>query len=349
MKAFLRRTAQILDIREAEVPEVLKNSPLKTLRVNHLKFEPGTTTAEADNIVLKELAKAEVDAHPVPWYGDAYTFNVEDTSKVQSLALTQEGKIFIQNPSSYLPVLALEPTDDARILDMCSAPGGKASMIAILAGTSSNLVLNEPKGWRLRKLNEVVEMLGLTDATISSFDGRHLPNLLVPQKFGRVLVDAECSTEAGMNFASKNPLKGWSLQMVKRLSVLQKQLITAGYDLLEPGGILVYSTCTLSPEENEGVITSLLQRREGAIIQPLKFNAEKNIRKIKTWEGIKYPAEVSSGVLRIYPSDHMEGFFVARIRKSTNEPRTDRTFTNPVDLKEIASRYCDINRAAILN
>ena len=120
------------------------------------------------------------------------------------------------------------------------------------------------------------------------------------------------------------------------MSVLQKQLISAGYDLLKPGGVLIYSTCTFAPEENEAVIASLLERRPDAIVQPLIFASEKRIRKIKSWKGKHYPAHISESVLRIFPSDYMEGFFVARVRKPTGNQSLDSKYIEPVDITQLA-------------
>jgi len=208
-------------------------------------------------------------------------------------------------------------------------------MIASLTGKPTNLTLNEPKETRVKKLQEVLDIQGVIGAQIISEDGRHLPNQLT-NKFDRVIIDAECSTEAGINFLSKAPLSGWSEEYILGLSVLQKQLISAGYDLLKPGGVLIYSTCTFAPEENEAVIASLLERRSDAVVQPLVFTAEKRIRKIKSWKGKHFPAHISESVLRIYPSDYMEGFFVARIRKPTGQGKLDSKITDQVDLAKLA-------------
>lgn len=325
----MERTATILGVQESEIKNILVNHSFKSFRINWLKYH-----GSKDELV-KSIVQLGVNLWPLKWFDDAYVFNSEDTALLQASEFAQQGQIFIQNPSSYLPVIALEARPNDHILDMCSAPGGKATMIASLTKNPSNLTLNEPKEARVKKLQEVLDLQGVIGAKITSEDGRHLPNQL-SAKFERVLVDAECSTEAGINFLSKAPLTGWSEQCILGMSVLQKQLISAGYDLLKPGGVLVYSTCTFAPEENEAVIASLLERRPDAVVQPLVFTAEKRIRKIKSWNGKHFPAHISESVLRIYPSDYMEGFFVARIRKPLEDSKANLELTKPLDLSQLA-------------
>jgi len=331
---FLKRTANILGVHESEIKNILINHTFKSFRINSLKYNG------PHNELITKIENLGVQIWPLKWLSSAFIFNSEDTATIQASEYAQKGYIFIQNPSSYLPVLALEAGHSDTILDMCSAPGGKATMIASLTGKPHNLTLNEPKSARVDKLKEVLVMQGASDATIVSEDGRHLPELL-NKAFDRVIIDAECSTEAGINFLSRSPLIGWSEERILGLSVLQKQLISAGYDLLKPGGVLIYSTCTFAPEENEAVISSLLERRPDAVIQPLIFAPEKKIRKIKSWQGKHLPSHVSEGVLRIYPSDYMEGFFLARIRKPTEDNELNSGFNEPLDIVAIAKALVD--------
>lgn len=337
LKVFTRRTAQILDVSEREVADILVNPPHKGVRINSLRFDADQDDTTRGQIVKDALSTEGIDVQPLDWFDDAYIFDAADTGKLQQHELTQAGKIFIQNPSSYLPVFALEPAEGHNILDMCSAPGGKTALIAaLMADNEAEIIANEPKGRRMQRLKEVLGTLGVNNVVFADHDGKHLPNLFGHNRFDRVLVDAECSTEAGINFESKTPLKGWSIDRVKRVSVLQKQLITAAYDLLLPGGVLVYSTCTLSPEENEGVVTSLLERREDAVVQPVSFDAEKTIRSIKIWQGKRYPKEVYEGAIRVFPHDYMEGFFLSRIRKPTGVKEIDDSFEDVVSIESVA-------------
>jgi 16S rRNA (cytosine1407-C5)-methyltransferase len=334
LSVFTRRTAQILDVAKSDVPDIMVAASQKAVRVNPLQFS-GESAPEQHEIVESELS-SHFEIEKLPWYDGAYLFEAFDTPAVQAHPLTQEGKTFIQNPSSFLPVIALDPARGQNILDMCSAPGGKTSLIAAMTMESKPAITaNEAKGRRAQRMREVFGTLGVEGVVALDHDGRHLPAILGRSKFDRILVDAECSTDAGINFGSSNPLKDWTLDRVQRMHILQKQLITSAYDMLQPGGVLVYSTCTLSPEENEGVVTSLIERRKDAIIQPLEFSAEETVRKIKKWNGTQYPDAVAKGIVRIFPGEHMESFCLTRIRKPSGDENVDVKFKHPVILEEL--------------
>ncbi|MFZ3010082.1 MAG: RsmB/NOP family class I SAM-dependent RNA methyltransferase [Candidatus Microsaccharimonas sp.] len=334
LSVFTRRTAQILNITKDEVANVMVTPSQKAVRVNALRFE-NETPQEQKAVV--ESGLEQFDIKELPWFDGAYLFNAADTPNVQAHELTQEGKTFIQNPSSFLPVIALEPNRGHEILDMCSAPGGKAALIAAMAKSveGAEIFANEPKARRAQRMREVFGVLGADSIVSLDQDGRHLPAILGLARFDRILVDAECSTDSGINFESSNPLKDWTVDRVQRMSTLQKQLITSAYDMLQPGGVLVYSTCTLSPEENEEVVASLIGRRKEAIVQPLEFDSEETVRKIKKWNGTQYPTEVSNGVVRIFPTEYMESFCLTRIRKPTGDQTIDVSFAKPVILEEV--------------
>jgi 16S rRNA C967 or C1407 C5-methylase (RsmB/RsmF family) len=139
--AFTQRMSQILDVKPRRIPEIFSNHPYKTVRANPLKIEGD----DYDSYVAEMLSDAEIDADPLGWIEGAYVFDVENTAHVQSLKSVQCGAAFIQNPSSYLPVLALDVQPGQKILDMCSAPGGKASFIGALTDNRAELMVNEPK------------------------------------------------------------------------------------------------------------------------------------------------------------------------------------------------------------
>lgn len=337
LDTFIRRTSQILDITKDEVPELLVAAKKKSVRVNQLKF---AEIALGEQCRIVEEGLDDFNIEKLPWYNGAFLFDAKHTPSVQSHELTQEGKTFIQNPSSFLPVIALEPSSGGSILDMCAAPGGKTALIAALArhNEDAEIFANEPKSRRAQRLREVLGMLGANNVVSVSHDGRHLISFLGRDRFDKILVDAECSTDSGINFESSNPMKDWNLDRVRRMSILQKQLITSAYDMLSPGGILVYSTCTLSPEENEEVVMSLLERRSSAIIQPMEFSSELTARNLKKWNGKHYTEGVFGGVVRVCPNEYMDSFCLARIRKPTGDRTIDKAYEAPIIIEELIDK-----------
>ncbi len=220
------------------------------------------------------------------------------------------GLLYVQEAVQTLPVIALDPRPGEAVLDLCAAPGGKSTHIAARMAGDGPLVLNEPSGRRQQGLLANVNRLGLLNATITAYRGEDFP---LRARFDRILVDAPCSAEGTLR---KEPSlrTGASERTIARLARLQKRMIVRAYDLLRPGGVLVYSTCTLAPEENESVVAHLLQARP-ARLTPLSLPGE-IAPGLTAWEGETYPAEVG-GCARVYPHRFDSGGgFVARFERS---------------------------------
>jgi 16S rRNA (cytosine1407-C5)-methyltransferase len=333
-QTFIARIADILSVDRTRIPQILVNFPLKAARRNALKTNRSMTE------IIDEVKQLGIKPQPLTWYPDAFLFPAYRTNELAASHLVLQGALFIQNPSSFLPVLALEPSRGDSFLDICSAPGGKGAHFAALVHNDGEFVLNDFDTRRLQKLRHLIDLLGVrSDAKITTFDGRRIVAELTGQLFDKILLDAECSTEATVNFLARNPMVGWSLEEIERLSHLQAKMITQAYDLLRPGGVLVYSTCTFAPEENEQTISRLLKRRPEALVQQLTFDAEKTAPIITQWQGTSYHPEVVK-CLRIFPSEYMEGFFISRIVKPTGDTAQDERLSKvTVDLDSLAQKY----------
>jgi NOL1/NOP2/sun family putative RNA methylase len=219
------------------------------------------------------------------------------------------GLLYIQEAVQLLPALALDPKPGDAVLDLCAAPGGKATQIAARMHGEGPLVANEPSGRRQQALLANVNRLGVLNATITAYRGESFP---LRTRFDKILVDAPCSAEGTLR---KEPsLRGGaSKAAIARLAKLQKRLIARAYDLLRPGGVLVYSTCTFAPEENESVASHLLDARD-ALLTPLSlpFDASPGLTE---WDGKTFPSEVR-GCARVYPHQiDSGGGFLARFER----------------------------------
>ena len=181
------------------------------------------------------------------------------------------GYIYPQALSSSLPVMALAPEPDQLVLDMCAAPGGKATHIAQIMNDTGLVVANDRRHKRLMSLMANVKRLGITNTLIIRSRGEHL-NL--PYRFDRVLVDAPCSGEGKYRIDAGGGIRHMRFGRTD-LPAIQKALILRGYDMLKPGGILVYSSCTLNVHENEGVVNYLLSKRNADLMDfrpPVPFS-----------------------------------------------------------------------------
>ncbi|KAK2466996.1 hypothetical protein APHAL10511_001254 [Amanita phalloides] len=223
------------------------------------------------------------------------------------------GHYMLQAASSFLPVIALSPQPEERVLDMASAPGGKTTHMAALMQNSGIIFANDANKARLKSLTANVHRLGCKNVIVCSYDGREFPKVM--GGFDRVLLDAPCS---GTGVISKDA----SVKINKTgrdfslLSHLQKQLILCAIDSVSPdsktGGYLVYSTCSVTVDENEAVVDYALRKRRNAklVDTGLSFGQEG----FTQYRGKMFSPSVRL-TKRFYPHVHnMDGFYVAKFK-----------------------------------
>ncbi|MEI6082768.1 MAG: 16S rRNA (cytosine(967)-C(5))-methyltransferase RsmB [Verrucomicrobiota bacterium] len=205
------------------------------IRINTLRTG-GTTSPLA----------AEPTAHPLAW-------RVTDSAGMFSSPAWKNGEFYVQDPSTLLAVDALDPQPGEAILDMCAAPGGKTTYIAAKMQNRGQIIAADSSNVRLGLVTENCRRLGITIvATLACANGRCLRG----RQFDRVLVDAPCSNTGVMR--RRVDLR-WRLQPaeITRLAAIQKKLLTDAGQFVKPGGVLVYSTCSVEAQENEQVVTQL--------------------------------------------------------------------------------------------
>lgn len=305
--AWVQRTALALNISEADAIALLATPRQQSIRLNPIRQHAITTLTQ-----LRTLG----------WHGKAYEwmpqgYTVESDIKVlRDSDLVQSGKVFIQNAASWLPALALNPQPYETILDVCAAPGGKTSHIAALSNNQARIYANDNSRARLAKLRANTERMGAEVEMYTLYDARFIARKLEGQLFDKILLDAPCSGEGLMNIRDSKSLTTWSVAHIKRLQQLQKTLITQSWQLLKPGGTLVYSTCTMAPEENEAIIDYLLRSQDNATVTPLTVDVPNVVPAVITWNNKVYSKAVE-GCLRLQPSQHIEAFFVCKLQKTS--------------------------------
>ncbi|ENN74830.1 hypothetical protein HUJ04_003087 [Dendroctonus ponderosae] len=234
------------------------------------------------------------------------------------------GHYIIQGASSFLPVMALAPQENERILDMSSAPGGKASHIAALMKNTGVLFANDSNKDRTKAIVGNFHRLGVVNSVITCMDGRNIPKLM-KVFFDRVLLDAPC-TGTGV-VAKDNSVKTSKNEIdIQRCYNLQRQLLLAAIDSVNAksptGGYIVYSTCSVLLEENEWVIDFALKKRNVKLVDTgLGFGTEgfTKYRHLRLHPTLNLTR-------RFYPHEHnMDGFFVAKLKKFSNVIPTSDT------------------------
>lgn len=259
---------------------------------------------------LKSQQKFE---QPIEWAPNCYWFD-GDRSELTHSKDFEEGRIYLQNAASFIPPTLLDLKPSHRILDMCAAPGGKASHIAALTGNKAELWVNDNSRARLNRMVSNLQNLGVKPHNTTLYAVDTLRHQLPHEYFDRILLDAPCSGEGMITLDDPHALDHWSVAQIKRLQRIQKKAIATAWELLRPGGVLVYSTCTMAPEENEAVVDYLLRKQENAQLLPIELDLPNRIPTVKTWNNKTFSNDLSN-CLRLGPSEDIEAFFVAVFRK----------------------------------
>lgn len=278
----------------------------RSIRVNTLKI------SVQDFLIRAE--KKGWDLTPVPWCDTGFWIerNSEDKTPLGNTAEHMAGLFYIQEASSMMPVTALLMNQENSlntVLDVAAAPGSKTTQIAAAMNNKGALVANEFSASRIKGLYSNIQRCGVRNVALTNFDGRVFGGWL-PEQFDAILLDAPCSGEGTIR-KDADAMNNWSKESVLEIADTQKDLIESAFHALKPGGVLVYSTCTLNLEENQQVCHHLKQTFADAVefedLTQLFPNAEQAI--------------TEDGFLHIYPQIFdSEGFFVARMRKLASAP-----------------------------
>lgn len=252
---FTNRLHLLYQDNKEEVLKTFSEEKPITFRINTLK----SSRQEMFNVFANHTLHIE----PVSWYDTAFIFRGPKSS-LTTLPEYRQGKFYIQNLSSMIPALALEPTQGNSVLDIAAAPGSKTTQLAVMMGGEGELVANDISRARIFKLKDNLSQQGITTIKILNLPGERLWRKY-PEYFDRVLVDAPCSMEGRITTSDPDSYKDWSVKKIKELSHRQQYLLRSAITATKVGGIIVYSTCTLAPEENEGVIDWILEKEGDAV------------------------------------------------------------------------------------
>ena len=271
-----------------------------TLRVNTLKY----------NIqdLMRYFREINIKFERVNFYNDALIIKNANEKEIQKLEIYEKGYIYLQSLSSMVPPIYLEAKENESILDMASAPGSKTTQISAMMKNTGHIVANELDKIRCERLKSNVENQGVTNAEIINGYGEKLGDKYL-ESFDRVLLDTPCSGEGRFIAEIPGTYRNWSVRTVKELSKIQKKLIKSGYNALKPGGIMVYSTCTLNLEENENILKWAL---ENLNLKMMDINLD--IKGAIPGDSLDTKLGIEKAI-KILPTKETEGFFVAKLKK----------------------------------
>lgn len=299
---YIEELQAIFGTDTAAYQDLMAQPPYKGLSVNRLKARPETLLAELPFATEKS-----------PFYADGY-YICGESDGVGRHPYHQAGAFYVQEPSATSAVTLLDIQPNDKVLDLCAAPGGKSAQIASCLCGTGLLWSNEVVRHRAQILLSNFERMGVREGVVSSCHPETLCEAL-GGFFDKVLVDAPCSGE-GMFRKDPEAIGEWSREHVKACAERQFSILHSAAQAVKVGGTLVYSTCTFSHEENEGVIQAFL-------------SAHPDFEAVDVHEPFGRPSGLACGV-RITPMDGGEGHFAAKLRRIDGDADTSPSlFTLP--------------------
>ena len=304
---FVERAQTILppDRLDAAMASFGADRPV-AFRLNPLRRDPADT--------LNELNAAGLHPQPVKWCDHAYTLSHDRRDALLAHPAFEDGRVYVQNLSSMLAPLALEPGQDEHLLDLAAAPGGKTLQIAAMTRNQASIEAVEVSRDRFYKLKANAERAAATAVTCHRADGRFVGKRH-PLSFDATLLDAPCSGEGRFDPRDPETFRFWSQKKINQCAALQKALLRSAIDALKPGGRVIYATCTLAPEENELVLHHTLRRLGDAVrIEPIELPIDNALPAMTAWKGKDLNPQIA-GAQRVCPNDRFTAFFLARLIK----------------------------------
>lgn len=248
---------------------------------------------------------------PIPWAQNGFFFDSEQ--RPGKHPFHEAGVYYLQEPSAMAPAALLHPAPGDRVLDLCAAPGGKSTQLADYLAGQGLLVANEINPKRAKILSRNIERMGIPNALVLNMHPRDLERPFA-EFFDKIMVDAPCSGE-GMFRKEEAASTDWSQDTVEMCASRQKEILHSAANMLRPGGVLCYSTCTFAPEEDEGVIAWFLSQHPD--FTPVEVSAPWFSPAHPEW-GRPELSSIAKG-FRLWPHKlNGEGHFVILLKKSGN-------------------------------
>lgn len=300
---MIERYLDFLGYKDTEALLKANEKPLTpTIRTNTLKI----TTQD----LKSRLIEGGFQLKSLDWFKSGFKV-MKEPLNLGSLHEYLQGYFYIQSEASMIPSIVLNPLPNEVVIDMCAAPGGKSTHLAQLMENTGKLMLLERNKKRINSLIANVKRLGVYNSLILHFDAKKLPSLDL--KADKILLDAPCTGE-GLIREDPSRKNSKKLSDINHMADVQRSLLRAGLTSLKSGGSLLYSTCSIAPEENELVVDAILQK-----------NPNIHIVENSGILGVEGLTEVFQKRLdpslrharRIYPHIHNTiGFFYCLLRKS---------------------------------
>lgn len=295
---FLTRMQEMLGVDYDNFIKSYENPRTFGLRVNTAKI----SCEEFERLVPFPVKR-------IPWVKNGYFY--EEEARPSRCPLYQAGLYYLQEPSAMTPASQLPVVPGDYVLDLCAAPGGKATALGAALKGEGLLLANDISTSRARALLRNLELFGISNVFVANEKPEKLSRLF-PEYFDKIMLDAPCSGE-GMFRKEEALARDWTPEKSKELSLIQKDLILKAADMLRPGGMLLYSTCTFAPAEDEETVSYLLENRPDMELMDMEGYEDFSCG-VPAWGN---GSEALKKCVRIFPHKmDGEGHFLALFQKS---------------------------------
>jgi 16S rRNA (cytosine967-C5)-methyltransferase len=265
-----------------------------SIRVNTLKI--------TKDQLIEQFNQNEIEFKKAKYIDEALI--LQNPSGISKMDEFKKGYFAIQDESSMLVARILDPKPGELVIDVCSAPGGKTTHIAQLMGNTGTVISRDLHMHKINLINEAVKRLGINIVRAEQFDATVLDENYI-KKADRVLVDAPCT---GLGIINRKPDIKWSktLEDKKEITKIQLKILKTASEYVKYGGTLVYSTCTIEWDENEGIVREFLSDKNEFYLEDITSNISPKIEK----------ATAKEGFIQLFPNiDDVDGFFIAKLKR----------------------------------
>lgn len=264
-----------------------------SLRVNTMKADIADVACALEDLGMSAASPS--------WFSPGIVTDPGSEPLLQKTDMYEEGKIYLQNPSSMIPPVLLDPHPHEDILDMCAAPGSKTTELYMLGDGKASITACEKDRIRADRLRYNLRRQGISRVNVLQQDARKLDPLF---RFRKILLDAPCSGTGTIQLSSPKTFSSLSVALIQNSSRLQSELLQKAVRMLSPGGELVYSTCSLLREENEDVVARALKKGGLEVVPHPEIASCLPL----------LPCAIPGAVL-VCPTDVYEGFFAVHLKK----------------------------------
>ena len=309
---FITTMKIILDSDFDKYIECLDEKPHNGIRIN---------TSKISEEAFRQLSDSFEDLKKVPWCDCGMYYDNE--IKLSKNPFYFAGLYYIQEPSAMLPGAVLPIKDGDRVLDLCAAPGGKSTQLASKLNGTGAILANDISNTRAKALLKNLELFGFKNIAVSSENHEKL-NSCFNEYFDKILVDAPCSGE-GMFRREPSMVNSWLAKGPDYYAEIQAGILEHAYSMLKPGGMMLFSTCTFSPLENEANVYRILKNHDDAKLIPINISkgmrsglTDEILLKLDIIKAEDCGSDIFTRCARIFPNDgYGEGHFAALIQKSS--------------------------------